>query len=477
MKDLKIYLALLIVIFLIFSTNHNLFAQRFLSNELDFQKEFDKNNLITTHINRAVQNFNKDNPFQTDYQKSLNRLLPSSGMLLNNKISKNSFYMTHSISQDGSGSTWVNDYKDTLFYDANFNQIRLLEYNWLNNNWTHYLNYLSEYDLSNRINLSTYQSYLNQQWYNDSSFIYTYDDIQKIITCTIRLWNNNWTNSRRYLYEYDVNDQLIRETYQGWANNTWMDSSLIEYTYVSTDKFHEIIKKKYINTSWQNYYRSKYLYNNLMLNIETDDYFWRNGAWQDTLKYISEYNNFENVVTQTSLAYSNGTWENSTRSDYTYDVQNNLKDAVIKIWLFNSWINTLKLSFEFDAYGNMTLLLLQHWNFISGWANLYRTMAYYSEITSYYDDDTSLKEFELFQNYPNPFNPSTMISWRSPVSGWQTLKIYDTIGNEVSTLIDDYKLSGTYEINFDASSMSSGVYFYRLQADSFVKTQKMILLK
>lgn len=477
MKDLKIHLAFLIVIFLIFSTNHNLFAQRFLSNELDFQKEFDKNNLITTHINRAANNLTQNIPLQLNLKQSLTKALSNSPYLLNNKISKNSFYMTHSISQDGSGSTWVNGYKDTLFYNSNFNQVRLLEYNWLNNIWTNYINNLYEYDGYNRNTLSTYQSWLNQQWSNDTRIIYAYDDIQNTITHTFQIWNNNWVNSQRYLYEYELNDQLIRETYQGWVNNTWMDSTLIEYSYVLTDKFDEIIQKKYINNSWQNYYRSKYLYNNLMLNIETDDYFWRNGSWQDTLKYISEYNNFENIVIQTALAYSNGTWENSTRTEYSYDAQNNVLDAVIKIWLFNSWINTLKLSFEFDANGNMTLLLLQHWNFISGWANFYRTMAYYAEITNCYDDDISLKEFELFQNHPNPFNPSTMISWQSPVSGWQTLKIYDTIGNEVSTLIDDYKLAGTYEINFDASSMSSGIYFYRLQADSFVKTQKMILLK
>ena len=385
--------------------------------------------------------------------------------------------MTHSISQDGSGSTWVNDYKDTLFYNSNFNQVRLLEYNWLNNNWTYYLNRLSEYDLSNRINLSTYQSYLSQQWYNDSSFIYTYDDIQKIITCTIRLWNNNWINSRRYLYEYDANDQLIKETYQGWVNNSWMDSTLIEYTYAFTDNFDEIIQKRYSNNIWQNYYRSKYLYNNLMLNIETDDYFWRNGAWRDTLKYISEYNNFENIVTQTSLAYSNGTWENSTRTEYTYDAQNNVLDAVIKIWLFNSWINTLKLSFEFDAYGNMTLLLLQHWNFISGWANFYRTMAYYTEITSCYDDDISLKEFELFQNYPNPFNPTTKISYTIPEGGNVTLKVFDLLGSEVAELVNGETEAGNYEINFDASLLPSGVYIYKLQAGDFVETKKMILIK
>ena len=85
--------------------------------------------------------------------------------------------------------------------------------------------------------------------------------------------------------------------------------------------------------------------------------------------------------------------------------------------------------------------------------------------------------FELAQNYPNPFNPATKISWQSPVGSHQTLKVYDVLGNEVVTLVNEYKEAGRYEITFNASNLSSGIYFYRLQAGSFVKTRKMILLK
>jgi len=86
-------------------------------------------------------------------------------------------------------------------------------------------------------------------------------------------------------------------------------------------------------------------------------------------------------------------------------------------------------------------------------------------------------EFSLHQNYPNPFNPTTNISWQSPVSSHQTLKVYDVLGNEVATLVDEYKLAGTYEIEFDAKNLSSGIYFYKLQSGSYVETKKMTLLK
>jgi hypothetical protein len=87
------------------------------------------------------------------------------------------------------------------------------------------------------------------------------------------------------------------------------------------------------------------------------------------------------------------------------------------------------------------------------------------------------KEFVLYQNYPNPFNPMTTISWRSTVSSWQSLKVYDLIGNIVATLVDEYKPAGRYEVEFDAASLPSGIYFYRLEIDRHSFTRKMIILK
>jgi hypothetical protein len=87
------------------------------------------------------------------------------------------------------------------------------------------------------------------------------------------------------------------------------------------------------------------------------------------------------------------------------------------------------------------------------------------------------QNFALAQNYPNPFNPSTKISWQSPVSSHQTLKVYDILGNEVATLVNEYREAGRYEIEFNASDLASGVYFYKLQAGDFVETKKMILLR
>ena len=96
------------------------------------------------------------------------------------------------------------------------------------------------------------------------------------------------------------------------------------------------------------------------------------------------------------------------------------------------------------------------------------------------EDEKDLKvldSYHLFQNYPNPFNSSTKISWQVPVGSWQTLKIYDILGNEVSTLVDEYKPAGTYELTWNAGQLPSGIYFYQLKTEGYVQIKKMLLLK
>ena len=93
-------------------------------------------------------------------------------------------------------------------------------------------------------------------------------------------------------------------------------------------------------------------------------------------------------------------------------------------------------------------------------------------------DGTKLpKSYELSQNFPNPFNPSTTIRYQIPKAGNVSLKVYDILGSEAATLVDEFKETGRYEVNFVVSSLASGVYIYRLQADEFVDVKKMIVIK
>ncbi len=93
------------------------------------------------------------------------------------------------------------------------------------------------------------------------------------------------------------------------------------------------------------------------------------------------------------------------------------------------------------------------------------------------DINSQPSDFSLKQNYPNPFNPSTTIEYSIPKSSEVKLKIYNTLGEEIKTLVNSFKQAGKYKVNLDLSKFSSGVYFYRLKAGSYNQTRKMILLR
>ncbi len=113
------------------------------------------------------------------------------------------------------------------------------------------------------------------------------------------------------------------------------------------------------------------------------------------------------------------------------------------------------------------------------WAGLWEGEIWGEGATSI-DDQSNVGEYRLDQNYPNPFNPSTRIEYRIQKTGRITLKVYDVLGNEITTLVNEEKPAGTYVVEFNAaqnSNVSSGIYFYQLRAGNYVETRKMVLLQ
>ena len=141
-------------------------------------------------------------------------------------------------------------------------------------------------------------------------------------------------------------------------------------------------------------------------------------------------------------------------------------------------------TFQFNGSGILQPDNSYQWNVTASDGNLSTVSAtrnFYTSSPTNIEDETIANvlptEYSLYQNYPNPFNPTTKISWQLPVGSHQTLIIFDMLGNEVATLVDEYREAGNYEIDFNASGLASGMYLYRLQAGSFVVTKKMILIK
>lgn len=137
------------------------------------------------------------------------------------------------------------------------------------------------------------------------------------------------------------------------------------------------------------------------------------------------------------------------------------------------------MDYTLDAYKHVGVVVLTNGRSDAG-RDIIRETLYSFSTTIPADiagDLTTPGQYYLSNNYPNPFNPSTTIKYQIPELSYITLKVYDVLGNEIATLVDEEKTTGGYEVRFDSKGLSSGVYFYKLQAGEFVSTKKMILLK
>jgi hypothetical protein len=125
-----------------------------------------------------------------------------------------------------------------------------------------------------------------------------------------------------------------------------------------------------------------------------------------------------------------------------------------------------------------------------GWTLWYRSLdngdyAYYGINAIDSSQISGIKSFEkmdpnnfvLYQNYPNPFNPSTVIRYKLSVNSFVSLTVFDALGNQVASLANEVKPAGSYEVNFNSSKLSSGVYYYRLKAGNYIDTKKFVLIK
>ena len=171
--------------------------------------------------------------------------------------------------------------------------------------------------------------------------------------------------------------------------------------------------------------------------------------------------------------------------------------------LANTWVGSLAINSDGNIFaGTSDLGVFRSTNNGNNWTKLNDGSAHYgpfainskgyifagtgnSSVFRSVATTTSINEsgeniptkFSLSQNYPNPFNPSTTIKYDLPREEMVTIKVYDMLGREVKTLVNEYKNAGSYSIEFNASNLSSGTYFYRITAGDFTEIKKLILLK
>jgi hypothetical protein len=222
---------------------------------------------------------------------------------------------------------------------------------------------------------------------------------------------------------------------------------------------------------------------NISVSKDTMEFF---NFWDDnkSADSINIYNNSNAILTLDSI----------TSRNYEFYVQISYNGSIVNEF-FMFYQDTTLLSFEIPPNDSakfifdLTVPITKLSSFADIWIdtisilnnstnNSTQNITVLTDISLSNKDENNIPyDFKLFQNYPNPFNPNTNIKYSIPLSEYVEIKVFDILGNEVTNLINEYKTSGVYEIEFDANNLSSGIYFYRIISGKFLETKKMLLLR
>ncbi len=377
-------------------------------------------------------------------------------------------------------TTWVNKYKVESSYDARNNTVLKVFSNWNSGAWQLSSKYENTFDGNNNITSEVYYTWESGAWQENSKYEWTYDGNNNKTSAIYYSWSHSaWENDFKTTYTYDTNNNMLSKNEFVWNNSTnqWENYYLYLFTFDSNGNETYENRKKWDSgtANWVNDSRANLTYNSKgkILTRLIEDWEGSNwhGAYQD--EYTYDINNHMLTTTYYDNWNGNG-WDNGDRYSFVYNTDGLCKKGTYETWFTNHWVSDDGF-FYIPEFPRADSSYLQ---FFSPCINGYEYNVYYRTITDVNEDNNPKpNSFSLSQNYPNPFNPSTIIKYQIPNSGYVSLNIYDVLGEEVASLVDKNQPAGSYEINFNASNLTSGVYFYQLKFGKIIQVKKMTLLR
>ena len=354
---------------------------------------------------------------------------------------------------DPNSSVWVNTDRWIYEYDGAGNLSSFVYQPWNGAEWINVYKELISYDDNNNVTESISQGWSGTAWTNDSRIVQIYDQNNNISESTGQGWdpNNGWViNSYKNIFIYDESANLLEEYFQNYENNEWVNTARLVYIYSDNNAHVEFTHQEFSGVDWLNITKTVILYDANKNEIENSIFLWNsdNSIWENYFKVLNKYN-----------------------------VHNDQIEYVEQIGSGLTWINDWKEIYPFDDNFHQTGVILQYWQ-NNAWQNYWNANFSYMEATGIDQDLHTVYEWRLADNYPNPFNPSTTISYQLALDSQVDLSIYNLLGQRVSTLVSQKQPAGTYNVEWNASDLPSGVYFYQLQTGSgFVQSKKLVLLK
>lgn len=333
---------------------------------------------------------------------------------------------------------------------------------WLNWKWNHNQTVTYYYDSNGRRSEEIYESCGEYQCSYQVRCRYEYDSLGMRASVTYDSWEDSaWVPFERYLYTY-VNSRISNITEENFSKDSVVIYSKTDYKY---DNLGHLIEKQLAYClSYSDTIRDFYSYNVQGLLTSRLRRQYRGKTITDLEREALSYDQNQNPDYWLFEEFIDGKWTNSYSWKRTYNNDNKLAIIEYFRWKNNAWIPN-KDRYYIDFGNNSDAEFLgSKIEFADFW-------------TGINDNLQAAKEFRLDQNFPNPFNPLTHISYSISNAGHVQLKVFDVLGKEVTTLVDRFENAGEHRTEFNAASLSSGVYFYRITSGSYSAIKKMVLIK
>ena len=298
--------------------------------------------------------------------------------------------------------------------------------------------------------------------------------------------NGVWMNTTEFELFKNVQNKKEKEVWRKWNGTSFVDSLQALYTYTN-DKVSKKIHQKRSSDDWVNTIKEDISYNTNEAESERVVSIW-NGEWNICSRTRSTYYETGNLHEEFVDVIVSEVWEQfqMTKRSYTYDNKQATRDLANWDSGTGKWHPVTRDTTSFDDKRRKLKTLYQNYSSsvspaslrkTTGWIPVWKDEYSYKDATDIKDNVELIADFSLSQNYPNPFNPSTVIRYQIPELSNVSLKVYDILGREVVTLVNEQKATGNYEVKFDGSKLASGVYIYQLNAGNFTQTKKLSLMK